>query len=104
MSNVNYSKNSKRKNKPFVYHSTVWKNVGGGLSNSGESKICKVGKHKLLLTRSVYLDRYGNPVHTAALINRDGTMGASYKSNGSATFIAEKALNRNGIDVKRRKK
>lgn len=32
----------KAKRKPFVYYTTIWKSVGGGLSNPGESKVCKV--------------------------------------------------------------
>ena len=52
-----------KKAKSFVYYDTIWKGVGGGLSNPGESRLCKVGKHKVLLTRSERLNRYGNPVH-----------------------------------------
>lgn len=93
------AKNAKRK--PFVYYTTIWKSVGGGLSNPGESKVCKVGKHKLLLSRAQRLDYYGNPVHTASVIYKNGSVGATCRSNGSATFTVEKALQRSGIDVKR---
>ena len=88
------------KKKPWVRRSTVWQSVGGGLSYPGEQKICKVGKHKVLLVRSEKLNRYGNPVHTATLSDRHGRLGRSHRGTGSATMIAEEALRRNGIDVK----
>ena len=93
------TKPSKAK-KPFVNYSTIWNSVGGGLSNPGEVKICSVGKHKVVLQRADRLDRYGNPVHTATVINKDGSSGASYRSNGSATTIVSKALYKNGVDTK----
>ena len=46
----------------FVKRKTIWNSVGGGFSNPGESRVCKIGKHKVLVTRSAKLDRYGNPV------------------------------------------
>ena len=88
------------KQAPYVNSSTIWKSVGGGFSNPGESKVCKVGKYKVLVSRGDRLDRYGNPVHTATLINKDGSLGASYKSNGSASLVVLRALKRNGIDTK----
>lgn len=96
------AKNAKRK--PYVYYTTIWKSVGGGLSNPGESKVCKVGKHKLLLSRAQRLDYYGNPVHTASVIYKDGSIGGTYRGNGSASLIAEKALQRSGVGVKRKKR
>ena len=87
--------------KPYVHRQTIWKSVGGGFSNPGESKICKVGRHKVLVSRADRLDRYGNPIHTATLINKDGSLGKSYKSNGSATLTVSKALLLNGIDTKK---
>ncbi len=97
-------KKTTKERKPYVKYSTVWNSVGGGLNNPGESKLVKVGKHKILLSRAEKLDRYGNPVHTATLINKDGTVGASYRSNGHATFTTAAALNKNGIEVKKTKK
>ena len=82
----------KEKRKPFVYYTTIWKNIGGGLSNPGESKVCKVGKYKLLLSRAQRLDYYGNPVHTASVISKDGSICGTYRGNGSASLIAEEAL------------
>ena len=76
-----------KKAKSFVYYDTIWKGVGGGLSNPGESRLCKVGKHKVLLTRSERLNRYGNPVHTASLVRGGRTVGYSAKSSGSATMV-----------------
>lgn len=96
------SKSVTKSNKttPYVNSSTIWKSVGGGFSNPGESKVCKVGKYKVLVSRGDRLDRYGNPVHTATLINKDGSLGASYRSNGSASLVVSRALRRNGIDTK----
>ena len=65
-----------KKAKSFVYYDTIWKGVGGGLSNPGESRLCKVGKHK---------------VHSA-------------KSSGSATLVVSEMLAKNGIETKRHKK
>ena len=87
---------------PNVRHSTIWNRVGGGFSNPGESRVCKVGRHKVLITRSPYLNKYGTPVHTATLINRDGSLGESYRDTGSATYIVENALKKNGIRTKGR--
>ena len=96
------SKSVTKSNKttPYVNSSTIWKSVSGGFSNPGESKVCKVGKYKVLVSRGDRLDRYGNPVHTATLFNKDGSLGESYRSNGSASLVVSRALKRNGIDTK----
>lgn len=94
---------NKKKRKPFIFRDTIWKSVGGGLSNPGQTKVCKVGKHKILLTRANKLDKYGNPVHTATYINKDGTPGISVKSNGSATLCVSNLLKRKGIETKYKK-
>ncbi|MGN0807606.1 MAG: hypothetical protein ACI4MN_04065 [Candidatus Coproplasma sp.] len=86
--------------KPYVKYSTIWNSVGGGFSNPGQSKIIKVGNHKVLLTRADKLDRYGNPVHTATVINEDGSLGKSYRSNGSATIVVSGALKKSGVETK----
>ena len=86
--------------KPYVNYSTIWNSVGGGFSNPGESKICKVGKYKVLVSRAERLDYYGNPVHSAVLINKDGTLGKSSKSNGAATNAVMRCFEKNGIDTK----
>lgn len=88
----------------YVKYGTIWKGVGGGLSNPNEAKICKVGKHKVLLTRSSKLNRNGNPVHTATYINKDGSLGKSHRSDGSATLVVSRALKKNGIDTKHTKR
>lgn len=90
-----------KKSAPFVRYNTIWKSVGGGFSNPGESKVCRVGKYKVLVSRADRLNKYGNPVHTATLINSDGSVGASYRSDGSATLVVSRALERNGIGTKR---
>ncbi|MBQ8872864.1 MAG: hypothetical protein IJ032_02830 [Clostridia bacterium] len=88
------------KSKHFVYRKTIWKNVGGGLSYGGQSKLCNVGGHKLLVERSKRLDKYGNPVHTVSVLDRDGSIVAFARSNGSATLTASKALKKVGIETK----
>ena len=85
---------------PYVKRQTIWKSVGGGFSNPGETKICKIGDHKVLLTRSDKLNKYGNPIHTATVINKDGSLGMSVRSTGSATMIVSQALKKSGIDTK----
>lgn len=90
-----------KKDKPFVYYTTIWNSVGGGFSNPGEKRICNVGKHKVLVERAERLDRNGNPVHTATVIKKNGSFGESYRSNGSATLVVSEALKRNGVDTKR---
>ena len=93
-------KQNKTPRKPYVQRKTIWNKVGGGFSNPGESKIIDVGKHKVLLTRGEKLDKYGNPVHTATLMQKNGQLGKPYRSTGSATDIVAGALRRNGIEVK----
>ena len=87
--------------KSYVYYSTIWNSVGGGLSSPNSSKICKVGKHKILLSRNAKLDRYGNPVHVATYINKDGSTGISTRGNGSATWLVSNLLKKKGIDTRR---
>lgn len=89
-----------KKEKQYVRYSTIWNAVGSGLNNPGESKICKIGKHKVLLTRSDKLDRNGNPVHTASVLKRGGNLGGTHKSNGSATNVVSQALKNEGIATK----
>lgn len=88
------------KRKPYVYNSTIWKSVGGGFSNLGESKVFKVGKYKVLVSRDDKLNYSGYPAHTATIINDDGSLGVSYKSPCSASLSVAGALKRNGIDIK----
>lgn len=88
------------KNKPYVYKDTIWSKVGGGFSNPGESKIVNIGKHKVLVSRADRLDRYGNPVHSATYVNKDGSLGKSARSNGNATLVVSDCLKKNGINVK----
>ncbi len=91
----------KKKNKPYVRFDTVLNGVGVGLNNPGESRICKVGKYQVLLTRGKKLDSSGNPIHTACLVKKGKTVGRSAKSNGYVPFIVSKMFNRNGIEVKK---
>lgn len=86
--------------KPYINYRTIWNSVGGGFTNPGQSKIINVGSHKVLLSRSDKLDRYGNPVHTATVINKDGSLGKSHRSNGSATIIVAEALKKSGIETR----
>lgn len=96
-------KPKKKEPKEYVQYSTIWKSVGGGFSNPGEARICAVGKHKVLLKRSENLDKNGNPIHTATVINKDGSLGSSYRSSGSATLIVSNALQKNGIETKHKR-
>ena len=91
---------SKKPRKPYVQRKTIWNKVGGGFSNPGESKIFNIGKHKVLLTRGEKLDKYGNPIHTATVMQKNGQLGKPYRSNGSATEVVTGALRKNGVDVK----
>ena len=92
-----------RKNKKFVHRSTVWNNVGGGLSSPGASKLCKVRGHKVLISRSRRLNKYGNPVHTVSVLSDSGNVRATTRGSGSATLIASRALKKVGIDTKYRR-
>ena len=91
------------KSKHFVFYKTIWKNVGGGLSYGGQFKVCNVGGHKLLVERSERLDKYGNPVHRVSVLDRDGSIVASARSNGPASLTASNALKKVGIATKRPK-
>lgn len=90
--------------KPFIYRSTIWNSVGGGFSNPGESRLCKVGAYTVLVSRSERLNKYGNPVHTATVVKKDGSMGASYRSDGSLTGIVSKVLEKSGVETRYRRK
>ncbi|MGN0796219.1 MAG: hypothetical protein ACI4MT_04635 [Christensenellales bacterium] len=93
-------KQSVKQKKPYIMRETIWKSVGGGFSNPGESKVMKVGKYKVLLSRSERLNYYGNPVHTATVINKDGTLGPSSRGDGTAAGIVCRALGKSGVDVR----
>ena len=80
-----------QKRKPFVYYDTVWKNVGGGSSIPGDTKFCNVGRHKVVVSRGEYLNRYGNPVYTASVLGDDGQVRATSRSSGSATMVVSNA-------------
>ena len=94
----------KRKVKSFVYNETIKNNVPGALSRPNEQVICKIGKHKVLVTRNPKLNYYGNPVHVATYINLDGSEGVSYKSDGGCDFAVKGLFKKKGIDVKISKK
>lgn len=93
----------KKARKQFVYRDTIWNSVGGGFG-SARTELKKVGKHKVLLTRKPRLDYYGNPVHIATYIKKNGDYGKSYQSSGSATMVVSRALKKNGIETKERNK
>ena len=95
-------KSNKKAQTPYVNYQTLWKGVGGGLSNPGESRVCKVGKHRILVSSSQRLNYYGNPVHTVSVIRPDGTVGRAYRTSGSATTACEQALKSEGIQVRHR--
>lgn len=69
--------------------------ISGMSLYGGESKIEKVGRKKVLITRDKYLDRNGNPVYRASVINSDGTTGKAYRSNGGPGYAVEHAINDN---------
>lgn len=73
-------------------------------SSPGESRLYKVGKYKVLLTRGERLDYYGNPVHTASLVKDGRTVGYSAKTNGTATLTVSEMLKKNGIETKHHKR
>lgn len=102
------AKNKKTKQKPvknpYVQRETIWKAVGGGFNNPGESKVVSVGRHKVLLKRSEKLDKNGNPIHTATVLDKHGNTVSSYRSNGSATNVVSTALKKCGVETKYRKK
>lgn len=85
---------------PYIRSTTISDAVRGGVSNPGESRVINVGKHKVLLTRSQHLDRYGNPIHTASVIRKDGSIGGTYRASGSAALTVSKALAKEGIETK----
>ncbi|MGN0824553.1 MAG: hypothetical protein ACI4MB_05755 [Candidatus Coproplasma sp.] len=86
--------------KPYINYRTIWNSVGGGFSNPGQSKVFKVGNHKVLLTRSDKLNSNGNPIHTATVINKDGSLGKPYRSDGSATLVVSGALKNIGVETR----
>lgn len=96
--------NRSKKPKQFVQYETIWKSVGGGLSNPGETKICRVGKHKVFAQREERLDRYGNPVYNVTVIKGNGTTGATVRSNGSLTQVVSQALKKEGVETKHKVK
>lgn len=96
-------KTAKPKRRPFVWYKTVWNSVMKVANNPGESATVNVGKHKVKLERSENLNKYGNPVHTATVYNKDGTIASSYRGTGGQHLVTTNALHKAGIDVKKHK-
>lgn len=90
----------KKIKRSFVYNETISKNCPGALSNPNQSVLCRIGAHKVNITRGSKLDYYGNPVYTATYINKDGSYGQSYKTNGSCRMAVKGVLNKEKVDVK----
>lgn len=88
----------------FVYDSTIRNNVPGALSDPGQSVVCKVGRHKILVSRREKLDKYGNLVHISSVIGKDGIPNKPYSSNGGAQHSVAGALKKSGIGIRYRKK
>ena len=89
--------------RPFVWYKTLWNSVMGVANSPGESATVKVGKHKVKLQRSENLNKYGNPVHTATVYNKDGSIASSYRGTGGQHLVTTNALHKAGIEVKRHK-
>lgn len=96
-------KTAKPKRRPFVWYKTLWNSVMGVANSPGESATVKVGKHKVKLQRSENLNKYGNPVHTATVYNKDGSIASSYRGTGGQHLVTTNALHKAGIDVKKHK-
>lgn len=94
---------SAKPKKPFVWYKTVWNSVMDVANKPGESATVKVGKHKVKLERSENLNKYGNPVHTATVYNKDGSIASSYRGTGGQHLVTTNALHKAGIEVKRHK-
>lgn len=50
---------------------------------NGDSRMEKVGKTNVLVSRDNHLDRNGNPVYRAKVLNSDGSFGKEYRTNNS---------------------
>lgn len=96
-------KTAKPKRRPFVWYKTLWNSVMGVANSPGESATVKVGKHKVKLQRSENLNKYGNPVHTATVYSKDGSIASSYRGTGGQHLVTTNALHKAGIDVKKHK-
>lgn len=69
--------------------------ISGMSLYSGESKIEKLGKKQVLISRDTYPDKYGNPVYRASVLDADGKTGKSYRSNGGPLHAVKDALKNN---------
>lgn len=96
-------KTAKPKRRTFVWYKTLWNSVSGVANKPGESANVKVGKHKVKLQRSKNLNKYGNPVHTATVYNKDGSIASTHTSDGGQANVTTAALYKAGIEVKRHK-
>lgn len=65
----------------------------GKLPDAGERKLVQVQGQTVCVSRDKKLDRKGNPVYRASLVQKDGTFGKSFRTNGSPTLIVGQALN-----------
>lgn len=90
--------------RPFVWYKTVWNSVRGKLKHPGESKVCRVGNHKVLLSKSSTQNSVGNCTHTASVIDKNGKILSTYKTDGGAHVATSGALKLAGIDVRKQKK
>lgn len=88
----------------YVQEKTLDKGVQGvQLQKRGESKICRVGRHKVVVT-NVGKDKRGRTVHAASVIKPNGKLGETHAGHGSVTKAVSGALRKNGVDVKKKRR
>ncbi len=91
---------SKSYKSPLVHLSTIEK-VGSKLKlKPGESKICNVGSHRVVVSwfkkKTGYNER---PTYTAQVVKKDRSLGPSFSSI-SPSFSIGRAMELSGIKVK----
>ncbi len=65
--------------------------------SSGQSKVVSLDDGRsVLVSRNVYLNKYGNPVYRASFLGKDGaTFGNSVRTSGSGSVVLSELFSKN---------
>ena len=84
----------------YVMRKTIWDSVMSKPLKAGEPRVCKVGKHKLLVEKTRKHNHLGYVIYTARVVNPDGSLGKQHKCIGSAAEAVSFALETEGVQTK----
>ena len=92
-----------KKCQTYVQYKTVCNSVEKLSNKQGESKVCRVGKHKVIVTK-LGKDKRGRDRHLATLLKENGRLGDSQVASGAPVRAISGTLKKNGVEIKYHRK